>query len=156
VDQKDPFPSSFSHGIAVVYGTGLGSVVSITAIHYQQHEVSEYCYPQTCVLLSPYCSAFVGVYVRQDTASLTSCRVAVDLYLHALKIMEAPQEAGAIYLDYNASCPLHPQVIDAMRPFLFHHYGNPSSSHMYGKKHWFGDICPIHPRWPSCALLFAI
>ncbi len=34
-----------------------------------------------------------------------------------------------IYLDYNASTPLAPSVIDAMRPFLESGYGNPSSGH---------------------------
>jgi cysteine desulfurase len=34
-----------------------------------------------------------------------------------------------IYLDYNASTPLAPQVREAMLPFLSEHYGNPSSGH---------------------------
>lgn len=34
-----------------------------------------------------------------------------------------------IYLDYNASTPLAPEVITAMTPFLSNHYGNPSSMH---------------------------
>jgi cysteine desulfurase len=38
-----------------------------------------------------------------------------------------------IYLDYNATTPLDPAVIDAMLPFLREHFGNPSSSHVYGK-----------------------
>ena len=38
----------------------------------------------------------------------------------------------AIYLDYNASTPIAPEVADAMRPFLTEHYGNPSSSHWAG------------------------
>ncbi len=37
-----------------------------------------------------------------------------------------------IYLDYNATTPLHPEVIEAMRPYLEEHFGNPSSSHWYG------------------------
>ncbi|MFU8827097.1 MAG: cysteine desulfurase family protein [Brevefilum sp.] len=37
-----------------------------------------------------------------------------------------------IYLDYNATTPLSPAVIGAMRPFLEEHFGNPSSSHPYG------------------------
>lgn len=39
-----------------------------------------------------------------------------------------------IYLDYNATTPVDPQVRDAMLPFLDNHYGNPSSTHSYGKK----------------------
>ncbi len=39
-----------------------------------------------------------------------------------------------IYLDYNATTPHHPEVINAMRPFLEEHFGNPSSSHWYGTR----------------------
>ncbi len=38
-----------------------------------------------------------------------------------------------IYLDYNATTPIAPEVRDAMRPFLDRHFGNPSSSHAYGQ-----------------------
>lgn len=37
-----------------------------------------------------------------------------------------------IYLDYNGTTPHDPEVIDAMRPFLEHEFGNPSSTHWYG------------------------
>jgi cysteine desulfurase len=37
-----------------------------------------------------------------------------------------------IYLDYNATTPHDPEVIEAMRPFLTDYFGNPSSSHWYG------------------------
>ena len=37
-----------------------------------------------------------------------------------------------IYLDYNASTPIAPEVAEAMRPFLADHYGNPSSGHWAG------------------------
>jgi len=36
-----------------------------------------------------------------------------------------------IYLDYNATTPVDPRVIDAALPYLTHHFGNPSSSHAY-------------------------
>ena len=39
-----------------------------------------------------------------------------------------------IYLDYNATTPHDPEVIEAMRPFLEEEFGNPSSSHWYGIK----------------------
>src|SRR5215469_3732120 len=38
-----------------------------------------------------------------------------------------------IYLDYNATTPLDPAVIDAMLPYLKEHFGNPSSTHSLGK-----------------------
>ncbi|MDH4161510.1 MAG: cysteine desulfurase [Nitrospirota bacterium] len=37
-----------------------------------------------------------------------------------------------IYLDYNASTPIAPQVLEAMMPFLTSKFGNPSSSHSFG------------------------
>ncbi len=39
-----------------------------------------------------------------------------------------------IYLDYNATTPLDPGVVQAMRPYLDTHFGNPSSSHVYGAR----------------------
>lgn len=39
-----------------------------------------------------------------------------------------------IYLDYNATTPLLPEVVDAMLPYLREHFGNPSSSHVYGRR----------------------
>jgi cysteine desulfurase len=38
-----------------------------------------------------------------------------------------------IYLDYNATTPLDPAVVEAMLPYLHTHFGNPSSTHAYGK-----------------------
>ncbi len=39
----------------------------------------------------------------------------------------------AIYLDYNATTPLDPRVIDAMRPCWQEHFGNPASTtHAFG------------------------
>src|ERR1051326_5744370 len=38
-----------------------------------------------------------------------------------------------IYLDYNATTPIDPAVVDVMLPYLREHFGNPSSSHSYGK-----------------------
>ena len=34
-----------------------------------------------------------------------------------------------IYLDYNASTPIDPAVVEAMQPLLADHHGNPSSGH---------------------------
>ncbi len=38
-----------------------------------------------------------------------------------------------IYLDYNATTPIAPSVIEAMMPFFSNHYGNPSSAHAMGR-----------------------
>ena len=37
-----------------------------------------------------------------------------------------------IYLDYNATTPIDPEVAAAMLPYIREHFGNPSSSHAYG------------------------
>jgi cysteine desulfurase len=37
-----------------------------------------------------------------------------------------------IYLDYNATTPIDPRVAEAMTPYLYDHFGNPSSPHPYG------------------------
>jgi cysteine desulfurase len=38
-----------------------------------------------------------------------------------------------IYLDFNASTPIAPEVAEAMKPFLVQHFGNPSSNHWAGE-----------------------
>ena len=38
-----------------------------------------------------------------------------------------------IYLDYNATTPVAPAVLEAMLPYLAQHFGNPSSDHDYGQ-----------------------
>ena len=43
-------------------------------------------------------------------------------------------EARPIYLDYNATTPLAPEVIASIMPYLEEHFGNPSSSHVYGTR----------------------
>ncbi len=40
---------------------------------------------------------------------------------------------GPIYLDYNATTPVDPVVVDAMLPYLAYQFGNPSSTHRYGQ-----------------------
>lgn len=37
-----------------------------------------------------------------------------------------------IYLDYNATTPIDPRVAEAMLPYIREHFGNPSSTHVFG------------------------
>lgn len=39
-----------------------------------------------------------------------------------------------VYLDYNAATPIDPAVAEAMTPFIHNHFGNPSSSHLFGNE----------------------
>ena len=39
-----------------------------------------------------------------------------------------------IYLDYNATTPLCAPALEAMRPYLERHFGNPSSVHAPGRE----------------------
>ncbi len=39
-----------------------------------------------------------------------------------------------VYLDHNATTPVHPAVVEAMLPYLRDHFGNPSSGHVYGQR----------------------
>jgi cysteine desulfurase len=48
--------------------------------------------------------------------------------------MDTRSGPDPIYLDYNATTPLLREVADAMAPFLYEHFGNPSSSHLLGRR----------------------
>ncbi len=48
--------------------------------------------------------------------------------------MPPQDEHSPIYLDYNATTPVHPEVVEAMLPFLRQHFGNPSSAHTLGQR----------------------
>jgi len=39
-----------------------------------------------------------------------------------------------VYLDYNATTPVDPEVVDAMMPWFRERFGNPSSGHFFGRE----------------------
>jgi len=45
-----------------------------------------------------------------------------------------PNPERPIYLDYNATTPVAPEVLEAMLPYLREEFGNPSSTHPYGRR----------------------
>jgi cysteine desulfurase len=42
--------------------------------------------------------------------------------------------SAPVYLDYNATTPIDAAVAEAIEPYLRTHFGNPSSSHVYGRR----------------------
>lgn len=53
--------------------------------------------------------------------------------------MAFPMASGAgrppaVYLDYAATTPVDPQVVEAMAPYFSERFGNPSSIHRYGQQ----------------------
>jgi len=42
------------------------------------------------------------------------------------------EKVHPIYLDYNATTPIVKEVADVMAPYLYAHFGNPSSTHPFG------------------------
>lgn len=44
------------------------------------------------------------------------------------------EQKQCIYLDYNGTTPIREEVVRAMMPYFTTHFGNPSSTHYYGKK----------------------
>jgi cysteine desulfurase len=43
------------------------------------------------------------------------------------------QYGGVVYMDYNATTPIFPEVSAAMQPYCLTSFGNPSSDHVYGR-----------------------
>ena len=39
-----------------------------------------------------------------------------------------------VYMDANATTPLLPEVMEAMRPYWMEHFGNASSIHLHGQQ----------------------
>ncbi|TQF74212.1 cysteine desulfurase [Rhodococcus spelaei] len=53
---------------------------------------------------------------------------------HDADVAFRPDGGGRpVYLDYQATTPVDPRVVDAMLPYLTTEFGNPSSGHCYGR-----------------------
>jgi cysteine desulfurase len=48
--------------------------------------------------------------------------------------MESKPMSRRVYLDHNASTPVHPEVLAEMLPYFSNVYGNPSSIHGFGRE----------------------
>eukprot|EP00882_Tetradesmus_deserticola_P005335 GHRQ01005615.1.p1 GENE.GHRQ01005615.1~~GHRQ01005615.1.p1 ORF type:complete len:482 (+),score=150.15 GHRQ01005615.1:1005-2450(+) len=45
-----------------------------------------------------------------------------------------PHLSECVYLDYNATTPIFPEVAESMKPYTYEIFGNPSSVHAYGRQ----------------------
>ena len=67
--------------------------------------------------------------------------------------MSASQLKLPVYLDYSATTPVDPRVVEAMVPYLYERFGNPASrSHAYG---WDAESAVEDARQNVAALLHA-
>ena len=57
----------------------------------------------------------------------------LDEFLKVMIRKHEAETAQRIYLDHNATTPLHPEVLEAMMPWLRGNYGNASSIHAEGR-----------------------
>jgi cysteine desulfurase len=48
--------------------------------------------------------------------------------------MTTAETAAEVYLDYQSSKPVDPRVVEAMHPYFFERFGNPSSLHQVGDR----------------------
>src|ERR1700722_10555763 len=51
-----------------------------------------------------------------------------------IDIRRSRQKMKRVYMDANATTPLVPEVLDAMRPYFMEHFGNASSIHQQGQQ----------------------
>lgn len=62
-------------------------------------------------------------------------------------------EPQSVYLDYNSTTPIDPDVFEQMRPFFTEHFGNPASRlHSYG---WIADKAVQNARKQIATLIGA-
>ena len=53
-----------------------------------------------------------------------------------------------VYLDYSASTPVDPRVMEAMRPYFSDVFANPSSAHRFGRAAESAIEDSRENRWP--------
>jgi len=88
------------------------------------------CIPASLFVASRYSSysSTLGNHCRQPTTLLNSLAKQIQAMAGL-----GEEDNRCIYLDYNATTPIFPEVAEAMKPYLTE-FGNPSSNHPYGRK----------------------
>src|ERR1700722_10249958 len=81
----------------------------------------------------------VGAYkAKPERLRCRGGRISVESPPSSRNNMDRPsvlmQRDDSIYLDYNATTPVLPEVVEAMLPYLREHWGNPSSGHAFGRR----------------------
>jgi len=61
-------------------------------------------------------------------------RTAALPMVHNARLSREADVSEPIYLDYNATTPVAPEVLEAMTPALRDLWGNPSSAHIFGRR----------------------
>jgi cysteine desulfurase len=88
------------------------------------------------IALSYYDKAYQFAMARRRNNNVHQISIpGMDPETDAARIIELAckiYKMDTIYLDYNATTPIDPLVIEAIRPYLEDHFGNPSSAHRYG------------------------
>lgn len=83
--------------------------------------------------------AAIGFFVSQKCAehrSRASLQLTAidDNALHLHDEESANDTSRCIYLDYNGTTPVYPQILQAMLPYLTTQFGNPSSGHLFHRQ----------------------
>jgi len=70
---------------------------------------------------------------NMSTPSSTASDISAEISLPSFSIKGEALSGRAAYLDFQATTPMDPRVLDAMLPFMTEQYGNPHSrTHKYG------------------------
>jgi hypothetical protein len=85
-------------------------------------------------LLQPTKNCLIGCCVALLVYKKTHCKklliVSMSIGIpHPSIALEA--YSNCVYLDYNATTPIWPEVSEKMKPFTLTSFGNPSSSHVF-------------------------
>ena len=79
------------------------------------------------------CAITVGLAVRSARRGGSLRRLSASASGLGSPLPRAPEHGDCVYLDYQATTPVWPEVAEAAAPYLQLHWGNPSSGHAFGR-----------------------